>query len=59
MRVAEVINDFHTLQHRISQCRATPSPEEAQELGYVVLRQCSAEGLAVLSATFDTGSSHT
>ena len=59
MRIAEVLNDFHVIQRRISQFRANSPPEDYQEPGYVVLRQCTAEGLAVLSAQFETEPSHT
>ena len=57
MRIAEVLNDFHVIQRRLSQFQANPPPEEYQEPGYVVLRQCTAEGLAVLSAQFEAESS--
>ena len=52
MRVAEVINDFHLIQRKMSQYQATPSPDEYHEEGYEVLRQCRAEAQAVLAAPF-------
>ncbi|MCJ1407243.1 hypothetical protein MMC19_001314 [Ptychographa xylographoides] len=56
MRVAEVMNDFRTIQHRISQYRASPSQGEYHEAGFGILRQCHAEAQAVLATHFDAGS---
>ena len=56
MRIVEVMNDFRTLQHQISQYQIIPEPEHYYELGYEVLRQCSAEAQAVLSAHYPGGS---
>ncbi|SLM37048.1 hypothetical protein LPUS_06774 [Lasallia pustulata] len=50
------MNDFRTLQHQISQYQIVPEPEDYYELGYEVLRQCSAEAQAVLSAHYPGGS---
>lgn len=55
MRIAEVLNDFRSIQHRISQTQAHPSAQEYHEAGYGVLRQCQAEAQAVLSTHFDNG----
>ena len=52
MRVAEVMNDFHLIQRRMSQLQATPSPNEYHEEPFVILRQCQAEARAVLAAPF-------
>ena len=56
MRVAEVMNDFRTLQYHIAQYQAVPPPEQYHDIGYEALRQCIAEAQAVLSAHYDTGS---
>lgn len=56
MRVVEIMNDFRTLQHQITQYQITPSPADYHELGYVVLRQCSAEAQTVLAAHYAGGS---
>ncbi|KAI4135237.1 MAG: hypothetical protein LQ347_000844 [Umbilicaria vellea] len=56
MRVVEIVNDFRTLQHQISQYQITPTPAQYYEIGYEVLRQCSAEAQAVLSAHYAGGS---
>lgn len=52
MRVAEVMNDFHLIQRRMSHFQATPSPDEYHEEGFVILRQCQAEARAILAAPF-------
>ncbi|KAI9778454.1 MAG: hypothetical protein M1839_008100 [Geoglossum umbratile] len=54
VRIAEIMNDFRTLQYYISQTKANPTrPEEYYEEGYVILRQCVADGQAVLSSNFN------
>ena len=58
LRVAEVMNEFRTLQHQISQTYANPDPDEYYEIGYDVLRQCRSDAQALLSTHFDTGSLH-
>jgi len=56
VRIAEIMNDFRTLQYYISQTKANPTrQEEYYEEGYVVLRQCVADGQAVLSSNFSAG----
>ena len=55
MRVAEIMNDFRTIQLRISQYQVTPSASEYHEAGFGILRQCHAEAQAVLSTHFDPG----
>ncbi|MCJ1445774.1 MAG: hypothetical protein MMC23_006279 [Stictis urceolatum] len=55
MRIAEVMNEFRTIQHRIASLEATPPASEYQELGYSILRECQAQAQAVLSAQFDSG----
>jgi hypothetical protein len=56
MRVAEIMNDFRTLQFHIAQHRMEPAPEEYWEEGYVVMRQCAAESQAILATHFNPGS---
>lgn len=52
IRVAELMNDYRTLQHYIVQVQATPSNGDYNEEGYSILRQCSNDAQALLSATF-------
>ena len=54
LRLAEIVQDFRNLQRLISQIRTTPTPEEYNGEGYVLLRQCLSEGQAVLQAPFST-----
>ena len=56
MRIAEIMNDYRTIQHRISQYRANPPQGQYHETGYGILRQCHAEAQALLSTHFDPGS---
>jgi hypothetical protein len=56
MRIAEVMNDFRTIQHKISQYRVNPSQGDYHLAGYGILRQCHAEAQAVLATHFDPGS---
>jgi hypothetical protein len=53
MRITEIMNDFRVLQIHISQIRAQPSREDAQLLGYQVLRAAIAQAQAVLGQPFD------
>lgn len=46
------MQDFRTLQHRIAQIRATPTADEFYGQGYMLLRECAAEGQAVLQRPF-------
>ena len=55
MRIAEVMADYQRLQHQISLYQANAPLEDYYEEGYAVLRQCTAEALAVLTADYDTG----
>ena len=58
VRIAEIMNDFRTLQYYISQTKANPTrPEDYYEEGYMVLRQCISDGQAVLSSNFNAGDS--
>lgn len=59
MRVAEIMNDFRTIQHKISQYRVDPSQGEYHLAGYGILRQCHAEAQAVLATHFDPGAAQT
>ncbi|MCJ1227699.1 hypothetical protein MMC12_004355 [Toensbergia leucococca] len=47
--------DYQRLQHQISLYQANAPLEDYYEEGYAVLRQCTAEALAVLTADYDTG----
>ena len=54
MRVAEIMEDFRNLLHYLSAIRASPSAEEYDEEGYLVLRRCAAESQALLLQPFQT-----
>lgn len=61
LRVLEIMNDFRTLQVHITslttRAEASPPDQSAYYLdGYVVLRQCSAEGQAILATHYNPGS---
>lgn len=53
MRIAEVMNDYQMIQHRISQYQVIAPQQDYNEEGYVILRQCRAEAQAVLAAPYD------
>ncbi|KAL8822651.1 MAG: hypothetical protein Q9191_006616 [Dirinaria sp. TL-2023a] len=53
MRIAEVMNDYHMIQRRISQYQVVAPQQDYYEEGYVILRQCAAEAQAVLAAPYD------
>ena len=53
MRIAEVIQDFRTLQTRISQLPTTPPQDDYFARGFVLLRQCISEGAAILRRVFN------
>lgn len=57
MRIAEIMTDFRNIQTYIASIRASPSAEEYNEEGYLVLRRCVAEAQALLSQPFQTFSS--
>lgn len=54
MRVAEIMSDFRNVQHYIASIRASPSAEEYNEEGYLILRRCVAEAQALLAQPFQT-----
>lgn len=54
MRIAEIITDFRNIMNYISNVRASPPPEEYNEQGYVVLRQCLSSAQALLAQPFET-----
>lgn len=53
MRVAEVMNDYQTIQRRISEFQVVAPQHDYQEHGYTILRQCRAEAQAVLAAPYE------
>ncbi|KAF2704645.1 hypothetical protein K504DRAFT_108605 [Pleomassaria siparia CBS 279.74] len=57
MRIAEIMTDFRNLQYYLSQLHTTPTAEEYYLEGYSLLRQCTAEGQAILEAPFAASSS--
>lgn len=56
MRVAEMMTDFRNIQNYIASIRASPSAEEYNEEGYLVLRRCVAEAQALLAQPFQAQS---
>lgn len=52
MRVSEIMTDFRNIQDYIASIRASPSAEEYNEDGYVLLRRCVAEAQVLLSLPF-------
>lgn len=54
MRVAEIMADFRNIQNYIAAIRASPSAEEYNEDGYVVLRQCVGSAQALLQMPFNS-----
>lgn len=53
MRIAEVMNDYHMIQRRISQYQVLAPQQDYYQEGYVILRQCVTEAQAVLAAPYD------
>ncbi|KAK3702267.1 hypothetical protein LTR37_014978 [Vermiconidia calcicola] len=52
MRVAEIMDDFRNIQNYIASIRASPSAEEYNEQGFVLLRCCVREAQILLSQPF-------
>ena len=52
MRIAEVLEDFRILLHRVAQCQASPLSGEEQLVGFVMLRSCHQEAQALASTGF-------
>ncbi|MCJ1232824.1 hypothetical protein MMC14_000778 [Varicellaria rhodocarpa] len=52
-RVTELLNDFRTIQHQISQIQGYPTVQEYYEIGYETLRQCHSEAQALLTAAYN------
>lgn len=46
------MNDYHTIQRRISQIQVVAPQDDYYEEGYQILRQCRAEAQAVLAAPY-------
>lgn len=57
LRVAEIMNDFRTLQYHISQQKTSPPSEDSQKEGYALMRQCSTEAQALLASQYNPGTS--
>ncbi|WPH01451.1 Hypothetical protein R9X50_00429700 [Acrodontium crateriforme] len=54
MRITEIMMDFRNILNYISTIRASPSAEDYNEDGYVVLRHCVNEAQALLTQPFQT-----
>jgi hypothetical protein len=52
MRVAEIINDFRSIQYHIAALQRTPRAEEFYLEGFVWMRHCVAEAQAVLAQDY-------
>jgi len=52
MRVAEIMNDYRNIHAFLAAIRASPTAEEYNEEGYLVLRRCVAEAQALLAQPF-------
>lgn len=55
MRVAEIMNDFRTIQTQLAAIRTQTSAEEYNEDGYVILRQCVGQAQQLLQQPFRGG----
>jgi len=58
MRVAELLNDFRSLQYHITTLQARPRPEEYYLEGYAWLRQAVADAQTVLSQDYTHDTQH-
>lgn len=54
LRIAEIMTDFRNMQHYLglAKLRATPTAEEYYLEGYSLLRQCTSEAQAIVTAPF-------
>ncbi|KAK0945253.1 hypothetical protein LTR29_003345 [Friedmanniomyces endolithicus] len=52
MRVAEIMNDYRNIHAFLAAIRASPTAEEYNEEGYLVLPRCVAEAQALLAQPF-------
>jgi hypothetical protein len=56
MRIAEIMNDFRSLQYYIAGLSVTPRPEDYYLEGYTLLRHCVAEAQALLAQGYEHNS---
>lgn len=52
MRVAEIVEDFSSLQRQINQISATPSADDYNAQGYALLEECKRTARGVLAQPF-------
>ncbi|KAJ5239753.1 hypothetical protein N7468_004372 [Penicillium chermesinum] len=52
LRVAELMNDYRTLMMHISQQNVASRPEEYNEEGFVVVRECQAAAQRLMAANY-------
>lgn len=52
IRLAEIVQDFRSLQQRISQIQMVTTAEEYYGAGQTILRECLAEGHRILAVPF-------
>lgn len=54
LRIVQIMTDFRNMQYYLglAQLRATPTAEEYYLEGYSLLRQCTSEAQAILTAPF-------
>ena len=54
-RVAEILDDFRTLQYYIASCPTEPlHPDDHHTEGWAALRQCAIDGQYILDCAADT-----
>jgi len=58
MRVAEIMNDFRSLQYYLAAIQIAPPAEDYYLEGYTILRACTAEAQSVLAAGYSHTSLH-
>lgn len=56
MRVVEIMTDFRNIESYLASIRASPSAEEYNEEGYVLLRHCVTESQVLLAQPFQSQS---
>ncbi|KAL2222908.1 hypothetical protein M432DRAFT_635544 [Thermoascus aurantiacus ATCC 26904] len=59
LRVAELMNDYRTLQLHIAQQKADLPPEDNGEEGYRVMRECLTAAQSLLSSKYNLASTQT
>ncbi|KAF2665353.1 hypothetical protein BT63DRAFT_482304 [Microthyrium microscopicum] len=58
MRIAEIMNDFRSLQYYLAAIHVNPLAEDYYLEGYSLIRACIAEGQAVLANSYTNAAAH-